>query len=147
MKLFDFCGWEALHFLCGDIIPHFMLSSRQKRYLDHYLEPLQHSGELSNIKFIDMDCHDAYRRMAHRYMKVAAVCADSFHLIKQLNDSFSKPRVRIMKKQDPDSIEYYLLKRWRNLLIPRSIVKLLSFIPFKVHCKVYSKSTFKVHFE
>lgn len=96
-----------------------VLPSRQKRYLDHYLEPLQHSGELANVKFIVMDCHDAYRRIAHRYMKAAAVCADSFHLIKQLNDSFSKLRVRIMKKYDSNSVEYYLLKRWKNLLMDR----------------------------
>lgn len=96
-----------------------VLPSRQKKYLEYYLEPLRHNGELSNVKFIVMDCHDAYRKIAHRYMKAAAVCADSFHLIKQLNDSLSKLRVRIMNKYDTASIEYYLLKHWKNLLMNR----------------------------
>ena len=55
------------------------------------------------------------------YMKKAVICADSFHVIKQLNDSLSKLRVRIMKRYNPDSIEYYLLKKWKFLLFDRSI--------------------------
>ena len=54
-------------------------------------------------------------------MKKAVICADSFHVIKQLNDSLSKLRVRIMKRYNPDSIEYYLLKKWKFLLFNRSI--------------------------
>ncbi|MBQ1287601.1 MAG: transposase, partial [Erysipelotrichaceae bacterium] len=51
----------------------------------------------------------------------AVICADSFHVIKQLNDSLSKVRIRIMKRYDTASIEYYLLKHFRFLLFERNI--------------------------
>ena len=54
-------------------------------------------------------------------MKKAVICVDSFHVIKQLNDSLSKLRIRIMKRYNTDSIEYYLLKHWKNLLLDRTI--------------------------
>lgn len=65
--------------------------------------------------------YQPYRDIARIYFKKAIICADSFHVIKHLNDDLSQIRIRIMKLYDTDSIEYYLLKRFRFLLFDRSI--------------------------
>ncbi len=68
-----------------------------------------------------MDMHKTYKIIGRLYMKKAVICVDSFHVIKLLNDSLSKLRIRIMKRYNTDSIEYYLLKHWRFLLFDRRI--------------------------
>ena len=98
-----------------------VLPSRTKNYLHNYFQPFQSTGELNSVKYLIMDMHMPYKLIGRIYMKKAVICADSFHVIKQLNDSLSKLRIRIMKRYDTDSIEYYLLKHWKFLLFDRTI--------------------------
>ncbi len=98
-----------------------VLPERKKNYLHHYFQPLQHTGELNNVKYIVMDMHKTYKDISKLYLKRAVICADSFHVVKQLNDSLSKLRIRIMKRYDTDSVEYYLLKNFNYLLLDRTI--------------------------
>ncbi|MGN1343249.1 MAG: transposase [Traorella sp.] len=51
-----------------------------------------------------------YKQLIQIYFKKATICIDSFHVIKHLNDDLQKIRIRIMKKFNTDSIEYYLQK-------------------------------------
>ena len=44
---------------------------------------------------------------------------DSFHVIKNINESLKNLRIHVMYKQDKDSAEYYLLKHWNYLLMMR----------------------------
>lgn len=97
-----------------------VLPSRTKNYLHHYFQNLQGTDELNNVKYVVMDMHYPYKQIAQLYMKKAAICADSFHVVKALNDSLSKLRIHIMKRYDTDSKEYYLLKNWRFLLFSRN---------------------------
>lgn len=98
-----------------------VLPSRKKNYLHHYFQPLQGSKELLNVKFVCIDMYPPYRDIAKIYFKKAIICIDSFHVIKNLNDSLHKVRIRIMKSFDTDSINYYLLKRFKFLLFDRSL--------------------------
>lgn len=98
-----------------------VLPSRTKNYLHNYFQPFQGTGELNTVRFLIMDMHKTYKIIGRIYMKKAVICVDSFHVIKQLNDSLSKLRIRIMKRYNTDSIEYYLLKHWKNLLLDRTI--------------------------
>lgn len=98
-----------------------VLPSRTKNYLHNYFQPFQGTGEFNSVKYLIMDMHMPYKLIGRIYMKKAVICADSFHVIKQLDDSLSKLRIRIMKRYDTDSIEYYLLKHWKFLLFDRTI--------------------------
>lgn len=98
-----------------------VLPSRKKDYLYHYFQQFENTGELLSVKYVCIDMHNTYRYIARKYFKKAVICADSFHVIKQLNDSLSKVRIRIMKRYDTASIEYYLLKHFRFLLFERNI--------------------------
>lgn len=60
-----------------------------------------------------------YYDIARIHFKKAIICIDSFHVIKNLNDSLDKIRVLIMNQYNSDSIEYYLLKNWKFLLFDR----------------------------
>ena len=98
-----------------------ILLDRKKDYLYYYFSSKEKSGELLNVKYVCMDMNMTYRYIAKKYFKKAVICADSFHVVKQLNDSFSKVRIRIMKRYDSSSTEYYLLKHFRFLLLRRDI--------------------------
>ncbi len=62
-----------------------------------------------------------YKQIAQIYFKKALICVDSFHVIKHLNESLQKVRIRIMNSYNKDSIQYYLLKYWKSLLFDRTI--------------------------
>jgi transposase len=62
-----------------------------------------------------------YKQISKFYFKKALICVDSFHLIKHLNESLQKVRIRVLRSYDTDSIQYYLLKKWKCLLFDRTI--------------------------
>lgn len=93
--------------------------ARTKDYLISYFSSIEVS-ERQGVKFVVIDMYRTYRDLVKTYFKRAVICVDSFHVIKHLNDSLSKLRIRIMKCYDPDSKEYYLLKSWNNLLFDRN---------------------------
>jgi len=94
--------------------------SRHKNYLFSHLQKFS-KNELDNVKYICIDMYQPYKDVCRFYFKKAIICVDSFHVIKHLNDDLSKLRIRIMNRYDSDSVEYYLLKHWKNLLLDRSI--------------------------
>jgi len=65
--------------------------------------------------------YDTYRSIAKRYFKKALICVDSFHVVKHINDDLQSVRIRIMKRYQTSSIEYYLLKNFRFLLVDRQV--------------------------
>ncbi len=98
-----------------------VLPDRKKNYLHKYFQPLQGSKELLNVKYVCIDMYFPYKQIAQLYFKKALICVDSFHVIKHLNESLQKVRIRIMNSYDKDSIQYYLLKQWKSLLFDRTI--------------------------
>lgn len=94
--------------------------SRHKSYLHKYFQNIP-KQELLGVLYICIDMYMPYKQIAQIYFKKAILCVDSFHVVKHINDDLSKLRVRIMKSYTTDSIEYYLLKHWKNLLFDRSI--------------------------
>lgn len=106
-----------------DFISHKLIDitpSRRKNYLHHYLQSIPKS-ELDNVQFVCIDMYLPYKQICQLYFKKAAICIDSFHVIKNLNDSLSNIRIRIMKNYNPNSIEYYILKNFNFLLLNRKI--------------------------
>lgn len=94
--------------------------SRKKEYLYFYLNNIP-KEERNNVKYVCIDMYLPYKQVIKTYFKKASICVDSFHVIKTLNECLKKVRIRIMKKYDTDSIEYYLLKHFNYLLFNRDI--------------------------
>ena len=96
------------------------LPSRRKRELHRYLTSIPEK-ERNNVKYVCMDMYKPYKDMASIYFKKAIICADSFHVVKHINDDLNQIRIRLSKRYPSDSQEYYLLKNFRFLLFDRSI--------------------------
>ena len=94
--------------------------SRRKNYLHMYFQKIP-LNERERVKYVCIDMYLPYKQLIKIYFKKAIICADSFHVVKHLNDDLQKIRIRIMKRYNTDSIEYYLLKHWKNLLFNRQI--------------------------
>ena len=94
--------------------------SRKKNYLYFYLSNIP-KQERDNVRYVCIDMYQPYKQVIETYFKKAIICVDSFHVIKTLNEDLKKVRIRIMKKYDHDSIEYYLLKHFNYLLMDRGI--------------------------
>ena len=94
--------------------------SRKKDYLYYYLNSIP-KEEKDNVKYVCIDMYQPYKQVIRSYFKKSSICVDSFHVIKTLNEDLKKIRIRIMKKYDTDSIEYYLLKHFNYLLMDRTV--------------------------
>ena len=70
-----------------------------------------------------------YRDIAHKYFPNALCCADSFHVIKYINDALDKIRCKVMNryKNNKNSDEYLSLK----YSFPLSLFLLNYFILYK----------------
>lgn len=97
-----------------------VLPSRHKEDLCGYFGriPLE---ERKRVKYFSMDLYEVYRQVAHLCFPNALVCADHFHVIKNLGDCFNSARIRIMKKYEHLKCQndnwYWLYKKyWRKLL-------------------------------
>ena len=99
-----------------------VLPSRKKDYLRYYMKyiPLE---ERNNVKYVCIDMYETYRSIAKHYFKKAIICVDSFHVVRHLNDDLNKLRIRYMKlySDNPASNEYYLLNKFKFLLLDRSV--------------------------
>lgn len=110
-----------LDFLSGEVID--VLPDRKKKYFSNYLnniknatlDPRSRKSELNNVKYVSIDMYDTYRELAHQYFPKALVCADSFHVIKNLTEAFQKVIIRCRKQTEDDKI-IYLLTKFRRVL-------------------------------
>lgn len=95
-----------------------ILYSRRKDELIPYFSR-KSIEEKSVVKYFICDLNDSYRSIAYRYFRNITVVADSFHVIKNLGDSFRQIRIRVMKKHEENrnqTMEYWLLKKFYWLL-------------------------------
>ena len=97
-----------------------VLPSRNKEDLCGYFAKIP-LDERKKVKYFSMDLYNIYRQVAHLCFPNALVCADHFHVIKNISDSFNNARIRIMKKYEhlksQNDTWYWLYKKyWRKLL-------------------------------
>ena len=97
-----------------------VLPSRKKNYLHYYMKYISQE-ERDNVKYVCIDMFETYKLISRFYFKKAIICVDSFHVVQHLNDDLNRLRIRYMKYYDPSSNEYYLLKKFRFLLLDRTI--------------------------
>lgn len=92
-----------------------LISSRRKDDLYEYFQKIPPDVR-SRVRYISMDMWRPYKSAAEVFFKNAQVCIDSFHVISFINGKFDAVRKRIMKEYAKDSDEYYLLKKYNNIL-------------------------------
>ena len=99
-----------------------ILPSRHKADLRSYFRMIP-KEERMNVKYVTMDLYDNYRDIVYQWLPNAIVCADSFHVIKNINDILNKLRISKMHDYEDNkkSDEYYLLKHKNYLLFKDSL--------------------------
>ena len=80
-----------------------------------------HTSELSKVKYISMDLNDYYRQVCKLYFPLSVICADEFHVIKNLNDAFDSVRKRCRRDCDSDLYIYLLTKFDRVLSVDANL--------------------------
>lgn len=103
-----------IDFQTGDIID--ILNGRRLKDWDSYTQ-LTDRSERDNVKFICIDLYEPYRQVQNIYFPKATLICDSFHVIKNVNNILKKERIKVMKRFEKDSVEYYLLKNFNFLLM------------------------------
>lgn len=92
-----------------------ILTSRNKTDLNNFFESYKEEERLA-VKYVTIDMWEPYKVLAHEWLKNAKVAVDPFHVVKHLNDGFTKLRIKLMNKCVYGSNAYYLLKTWHKLL-------------------------------
>lgn len=97
-----------------------VLPSRNKEELCGYFGKIPIT-ERKKVKYFSMDLYEVYRQVAKLCFPNAMICADHFHVVKNITDSFNSIRIRIMKKYEHlksnNDNWYWLYKKyWRKLL-------------------------------
>ena len=96
-----------------------VLDSRRLNSLEDYFSKIPRV-ERERVKYFSMDLYNNYRLIAQKWLPNAIICADSFHVIKNLSQFFHKIRIRIMKHyiylKDENDERYWLLKKYFKLL-------------------------------
>lgn len=110
-----------MDFQNGEIID--IYPDRRKDYLisrfsdikNKTLNIQDHTSELSNVKYISMDLNDIYRRVCKTYFPKATICADEFHVIKNLTKLCDDVRIRLRGGCN-DSTLIYLLTKFKYVI-------------------------------
>ncbi len=93
-----------------------ILPNRSKKTLSRYFEDIPRE-ERDKVLYVTIDLWQPYKEVAEKYLKNARICADPFHVIKHLVDSFTKLRISTMNQCVYQSPAYYLLKKWNRLFL------------------------------
>ncbi|MFR4835281.1 MAG: transposase [Catenibacterium sp.] len=61
--------------------------------------------------------YETYRFVRNQYFPGAVLLCDSFHVIKNINKVLDDIRIKVGKRYQKDSTEYYLLKKFHFLIL------------------------------
>lgn len=96
-----------------------VLDSRRIDGLEQYFSKIP-KEEREKVKYFSMDLYNNYRLIAQKWLPNALICADSFHVIKNLSQFFHQIRIRIMKHysylKDDNDMHYWFFKKYFKLL-------------------------------
>lgn len=88
-----------MDFETGTIID--VLPDRRQEFVSNYLSEIKKStwnyqvrqSELDNVEYVSIDLHEPFRNLAKIYFPKAKICADSFHVLKNLTNCFSQVHI------------------------------------------------------
>lgn len=93
-----------------------IIYGRTKDALHSYFQRLS-LEERQQVEYLSVDLFEGYRFLNQTYLKNAKVCTDAFHVIQIITTMFDKQIRLIQNRLERNSIEYYLLKKERSLLM------------------------------
>lgn len=110
-----------------------IVNSRHKLDLIQYFceTPMEY---IKNVRYVSIDLYNNYRIIAKKVFFSPIICADPFHVIKNISQAFNAIRISVMNKykdyKGENSHRYWLLKKfWKLILMDSSK---LSYERFKI---------------
>lgn len=103
-----------LDFSTGNIVD--IIFGRTKKEWSSYTQLIP-KKELARVKYITIDMFETYRSIKNLYFPKAILCCDSFHVVSYIHKFLKQERIKVMRRYDDKSIEYYLLKKFNWLLM------------------------------
>ena len=105
-----------MDFITGEIVD--ILPDRKKSYLINYFSRIKHDtldytttkSELNNVRYVSIDLSENFRSIAKTYFPQATICADSFHVIENLNRCFRNVRLKCRMATENPNYKYFLVK-------------------------------------
>lgn len=88
-----------------------VLPSREQKELVDWLEKLAFEQKRA-IRVVSMDMWRPYRSFVEKQLPWAAIVADRFHVMKQLNEQLTKARRQIQRQADAETKEALKGSRW-----------------------------------
>ena len=93
-----------------------IIDGRTKKAWSSYTQIID-KKELAKVKYISIDMYETYRFVRNQYFPGAVLLCDSFHVIKNINKVLDDIRIKVGKRYQKDSTEYYLLKKFHFLIL------------------------------
>lgn len=95
-----------------------VLPDRKEDYLKYYFNtiqhktfnPLDHTSELDNVKYVSIDLYKPYKQISQLYFPKAKLCADSFHVLEHLTLCFRTIRLKCRRSNQDGNMIYLLTK-------------------------------------
>lgn len=105
-----------MDFETGTIID--VLPDRRQEFVSNYLSEIKKStwnyqvrqSELDNVEYVSIDLHEPFRNLVKIYFPKAKICADSFHVLKNLTNCFHNILIRCRKQTSSNDLVYFLFK-------------------------------------
>lgn len=90
----------------------------RNRIVLYYFSKIKHDtfnyttnkSELNNVRYISIDLSENFRNIAKAYFPNAIICADSFHVIENLNRCFRNIRLKCRMMTENPTYKYFLVK-------------------------------------
>ena len=92
-----------------------IIEDRSKWNLAKYFNKVK-PDERHNVKYVVIDMWDSYKESAETYFPNAMIAVDSFHVMQNITRAVDKIRCKVMGRYETNSNEYYLLKKYNDLL-------------------------------
>lgn len=115
-----------------------LLPSRKKEELSAFFRTFPKS-ERDKVLFIAADMYKTYYDVCRYFFPRAVYAVDRFHVIQEFDRCFDRVRVRIMKGQRKETVEYGLLKHRSGLLKFSPDFRIQADDPAKPGSKVWVK--------
>lgn len=103
--LFDFLGTKIV-----DVV-----QDRSKASLTKYFAKVS-IEERERVQYVVIDMWEPYVDVIKFFFRNATIVIDSFHVLKELYAALDDVRCRVMRRYDKGTTEYYLLKKYKDLL-------------------------------
>lgn len=97
-----------------------ILPTRKLSQIQSFLYNLK-PEERQKIRYLSIDMREPYKDAFNSVLSNITIVVDRFHFVRYITLALDKIRIRVMKTYSTESIQYYVLKKFRNYILKTDI--------------------------